>query len=266
MADELYRPNLNYKKDYLDKVGGLISSNGPIEEIHFEYLTEALAALDITEDPYASYPPSDQGKENIDAILKTSFEKITTEPISNDRTERLHRLWDYLAESDSLESADLIYVFGGIGKLSVLEGIRLKKENYAPKIMFSGNKPSYAGEVPTTEAEEYKALAMEEGVDEAVILIEKESINTPENIVNSAKILHSLGPLPKKIIAVSIAYHMRRASLTMRAGFDWNYQLIRHAGPSTKYSRENYFMDEKGWSYVFYEYLKMYGAREMGHF
>lgn len=265
MADELYRPNLHYKKGYLDKVAEIMQSNGPLEDIHFEYLTDILTEFGISDNPYES-DLSEEGTQHIKSILEKAFTYITTHELTDSQKEKLYGLWDYLAESDPLEHADLIYVFGGIGRLSVLEGIRLKKEGYAPKIMFSGNKPSYAGDVPITEAEEYQALAIQEGVDPNDILIEKESVNTPENIVNSAKILRSLGPLPEKIIAVTIAYHMRRGSLTMRAGFDWEYKLIRHAGPSTKYSRETYFMDEKGWSYIFFEFLKLYGARKMGHF
>ncbi|HRH55743.1 MAG TPA: YdcF family protein [Candidatus Paceibacterota bacterium] len=265
MADDLYRPNLNYKKEYLDKVAGLIKSDGPIDEIRFEYLLETLLELGIQANPYDNYP-SDQGTESIKAILEESFQQIALLSESESVREKLYRLWDYLAESDPLEPSDLIYVFGGIGRSAVLEGIRLQKDGFAQKIMFSGNKPSYAGDVPVTEAEEYAALAIAEGVNPEDILIEKESVNTPENIVNSGKILRELDFLPKKVIAVSVAYHMRRASLTMRAGFDWEYKLIRHAGPSTKYSRETYFNDINGWSYVFYEYLKMYGARAMGHF
>ena len=72
--------------------------------------------------------------------------------------------------------------------------------------------------------------------------------------------------LPKKVIAVSLPYHMKRASLTMWAGFDWEPRIIRHPGKSAKFSRENYYKDIKGFSYIFHEYLKMFGARQMGHF
>ena len=59
---------------------------------------------------------------------------------------------------------------------------------------------------------------------------------------------------------------MKRASLTMWAGFDWEPKIIRHSGKSAKFTSENYYKDIKGFSYIFYEYLKIFGARQMGHF
>jgi uncharacterized SAM-binding protein YcdF (DUF218 family) len=260
------RPNINQDKTYLDKVQGLIKGKGDLEKIHFEYLTELLTYLGIEKDIFTLISQESISDE-VKTTIESAFELVNKNEITSELKRYLDRLWDYLAESDELDTADLIYVFGGISELAVREAIRLKKENLAPKILFSGKHGSYMKNViDLTEAEKYANLALENGVKLEDILLEKESINTPENIVKSAALLHDINWLPKSVIAVSLPYHMKRASLTMRAGFDWDFKLIRHPGPSAKYTRENYFKDKNGWSYICFEYVKLYGARLMGHF
>ena len=265
MSDDQPRPNLSSDAAYLERSRDLIRAKGPLEEIHFEYLTEVFADLGITADVYAGVT-STLVPEETRAIIDGSFDTLQSMSLGEGAREKIHRLWDYLAESDPLTKADLIYVFGGISELAVLEAIRLKNEGYAPKILFSGKHGSYMKDVDLTEAEKYAQLAIERGVDSADIIMEKESINTVENVVNSSKLLHEMGYLPETIIAVSLPYHMKRASLTLRAGMDLDFTLIRHPGPSAKYSRETYFMDKNGWTYICNEYVKLYMARQGGHF
>jgi hypothetical protein len=265
MNDEKPRPNINYDKEYIDKVNSLIVPQAPIEEIHFEYLTEALASLGIEVDLFQGYTVEEVSIK-IKEVVNQSFEIVSKETLSDQVLVKICKLWDYLAEEDDLHKADLIYVYGGISEHAVNEAIRLKLEDYAPKIMFSGKKASYMKDVEITEAEKYAQMAIEHGVKDEDILIEKKSINTVENIVFSAKLLHSMNWLPKKVIVVSLPYHTRRAALTMKGGFDWRFELIRHPGKSAKYTRENYYRDKNGWSYVCFEYFKLFAARQMGHF
>ena len=265
MSDQKPRPHLHSDPEYIKKVKGLLHSRGEIETIHFEYLTEALSSLGFKIDLDASYTGETVGDE-IPKIIEQAFEHLTNNPPSGEDLEKILRLWDYLAEGDPLTQTDLIYVFGGISEGAVKEAIKLKNEGYAPKILFSGKRASYMNDTETTEAEKYAALATESGVPSQDILVEKESVNTPENVVNSAKLLHSLRWLPKSVIAVSLPYHMRRAGLTLRSGFDWDFELIRHPGPSAKYTRDNYYKDKNGWSYICFEYIKTYLARRAGHF
>ncbi len=265
MAEEKPRPNLNSDPEYINKIQNLITKKDSIEEIHFKYLNEALTELGITSDIYKDFS-LESIPEKTKLSIEKAFEYIENNELSGEAMSKIYRLWDYLTESDTLEKADLIYVFGGISELALREAIRIKNEEYAPKILFSGKYGSYMKDVELSEAEKYANLAIDAGVHEGDIIIEKESINTPENIVNSAKILHEMNFLPNKVIAVSLPYHMKRASLTMKGGFDWEFQLIRHPGLSAKYTRENYFKDKNGWTYICYEFIKLYGARQMGHF
>ncbi len=265
MTKEKPRPNLNSDKEYINKIHNLIIKKNNIEEIHFEYLNEALFDLGITSDIYKDFSLGSVPEE-IRLSIERAFEYIENNELSDEVLVKIYRLWDYLTESDPLEKADIIYVFGGISELGVKESIRIKNKGYASKILFSGKHASYMKDVELSEAEKYTELAIKSGVSKEDIILEKESINTPENIVNSAKILHEMNFLPKKIIAVSLPYHMKRASLTMKGGFDWEFQLIRHPGLSAKYTRESYFRDKNGWTYICYEFIKIYMARKMGHF
>lgn len=259
------RPNLNTDKDYLAKVESLMSNTKDAGEIHFVYLSKLISIFCPQVDIYTLYKDED-GKEKIQKIVEGLFEKINDEKQGEMVENILHRLWDYLCEADELKESDLIFVFGGISRIAVEQAIELKNKGYAPKIMFSGKHASYVDGTEKTEAEQYRDLAVERGVRAEDIIIENNSVNTPENIVNSKKVLEKINFTPKSIIAVSLPYHMKRASLTMWAGFDWEPEIIRFPGKSAKYNRENYYKDIKGFSYIFYEYLKIYGAREMGHF
>lgn len=266
MTSQEPHPNLNQSKEYLDKVKTLITGRGEQGEIRFEYLTEMLRALGIETDVY-DLIVAEEIPDSVKDVIEQGFEKINGIKLSQEIREKVSRLWDHLAEGDPIHKADLIFVFGGISKNAVLEAIHLKNEGFAPKILFCGKHGSYMKDVQDlSEAEKYANLAKENGVPETDILLEKESINTPENVVNSAKLLRAEGQLPKVVIAVSLPYHMKRGALTMMAGFDWDFKLIRHPGPSAKYTRDTYYLDKSGWSYVCFEYIKLYMAREMRHF
>jgi hypothetical protein len=262
---DLPKPNIHTDVTYLAQVGSLIDSSRVYGDIHFEYLTNLVQLYYPGLDIYA-LNGKEEHKVQLQEIVENIFSTINRGDIADEVKDILHRLWDYLAESDPLEKADLIYVFGGISQLAVQHAIELQLQGYASKIMFSGKHASYVQGIEITEAEQYKRLALQAGVAEESILIEEQSINTPENIVFSKQLLYDLHLIPSSVIAVSLPYHMKRASLTMWAGFDWEPQIIRSPGKSAKYTRETYYTDIKGFSYVFFEYLKIHGARQMGHF
>ncbi|MBX4189042.1 YdcF family protein [Candidatus Parcubacteria bacterium] len=213
MTQETPRPHLHSDSNYIQRVKGLLHSHEELEVLHFEYLEDTLKSLGFEINLEESYTGETVG-DVIPKIIDQAFEHITTHPPNKEVLEKILQLWDYLAENDTLENADLIYVFGGIGEAAVKEALKLKNEGYAPKILFSGKKASYMADVEITEAEKYAEIAIEAGISKEDILIENESVNTPENIVNSAKLLHSLNFLPKKVIAVSLPYHMKRAGLS----------------------------------------------------
>lgn len=260
-----YKPFLPTNKEYLKKVARVIEEKTPLEDIPFNLLNEAISALGIDDNPYDLLNPDDLKVELVQLIVNKTFEVIQG-GVSDTTKEKLGALWDYLCESDPLQKSDLIFVFGGGGETRPKEAVKLYKEGWAPKILFTGQKPSYVKEVEMTEAESFAEVAKKAGVPEKDILLEKEANNTVENATKSVTLLKQLGQLPKRIILIQIAYQMRRAHLTFKAVSDWNPELIKHPAPSAKFRREDYFMNKDGWSYIFFEFIKLYAARLMKHF
>lgn len=137
------------------------------------------------------------------------------------------------AKEDTKVKSDVILVLGGsaIGGIScygpicrhgfvpkprlnpcliarVDHAVFLYKEHYAPKILMSGGNDR---ETNVNEAETMKKIAMEEGVPEADILMEKESTSTYENFALSQKILNQAGL--HSVIIVTDPYANARAGL-----------------------------------------------------
>ncbi|MBI4158623.1 MAG: YdcF family protein [Candidatus Yanofskybacteria bacterium] len=260
-----YKPFLATDKEYLKKVARAIKQKAPLEDIPFHLLNDALSSLGITDNPYDLIDPDNLRIEAVQLLADRSF-KIIQDGISNDTKDKLRALWDYLCEADSLQIADLIFVFGGGGETRPKEAAKLYKEGWAPKILFTGQKASYMEDVEMTEAEAFAQIAGKEGVPTEDIILEKEALNTVENATKSVALLKQQRKPPSRVILIQIAYQMRRAYLTFKAAADWNPKLIKHPALSAKFKREDYFMSRDGWSYVFFEFIKLYGARLMKHF
>lgn len=267
MAEEAkYNPHLPDNKKYIRDVADAIQQRAPMEEIRFEYLTNALFTLGFSENPYLLVSMENFNSEPLKELVQKSFEKVSSMELTPEIKSALFLLWDYLAGADTLTQSDLIFVFGGPGIHRAHEAIRLWKEGFGAKILFTGRHASYMENVEVTEAEYYASVARESGIPEHALLLETAAKNTPENVVNSIALLRELGDLPKKIILITLAYHMRRSYLTFKSVAEWEPSIVRYPVPSAKYTRENYFKDSNGWSYVFFEYIKIYGARLMKHF
>lgn len=260
-----YKPFLSTDKEYLKKVAGSIKGKGPLEEIKFQLLNEAILSLGFNDDPYSLIDPENLKVEGVQSIIDKTFVAIRA-GTSEETKEKLRQLWDYLCEADSLQKSDIIFVFGGGGETRPKEAAKLYKEGWAPKILFTGRAASYMENVQITEAEAFAQIAEREGVPSEDIILEKEAQNTVENATRSIELLKQQGEFPKRLILIQIAYQMRRAYLTFKAVSDWNPELIKHPAPSGKFKREDYFMNKDGWSYVFNEFIKLYGARLMKHF
>ncbi|MDB5260475.1 MAG: uncharacterized protein JWN37_706 [Candidatus Nomurabacteria bacterium] len=263
--DPLYRPHISTDKKYIKDVGELIKNDNK-ENIDFEILNNIFKLLNITDDFLFQINLENLNSEIIKENINKAFNAINTTEVKEELLSALYKAWDYLSESDPLEKADLIFVFGGAGIDRVNEAINLYKGGYAPHLLFTGQKASYMEDDDISEAEYYEKLAIKGGVPASAIILEKEAKNTPENVVNSYRILKEKDMLPSKVIIITLPYHMRRAYFTFKAGASRNPKVIRHTVPSSKYTRENYFKSEEGFNYICFEFIKIYGARLMGHF
>ena len=99
-------------------------------------------------------------------------------------------LYDYLNVSTEVLKADLIIGLGCMDKGIPMECVRLYEEGYGKLIIFSGNVgKGTEGVLNITEAERFKGLAVDAGVPEDRILLEKEATNTYENYKYSIRLL-----------------------------------------------------------------------------
>lgn len=148
------------------------------------------------------------------------------------------------AEVDNKAKSDVIMVLGGtaIGGTScfgpickqgfvpkphinpclvarVDHAVTLYKQHYAPKILMSGGTDK---ESNVNEAETMKKIALDAGVPESDILLEKESQSTFENFSLSQKVLKHSNL--SSVIIVTDPYHNARAELIAKK-LNYSYSL-----------------------------------------
>jgi uncharacterized SAM-binding protein YcdF (DUF218 family) len=265
MKENEFKPHLPSDKQYLQSIANSIKSREILEEIHFEYLNDVLRVLGINIDPYKYITLEKTDSKMIDKIIDRSFNAVFSAEFNGEVKKSVMRTWSYLAENDELDNADLIFVFGGAGLNRVKAAVLLYKEGCAGKIMFTGMRASYMNDFSVSEAEFYKKEAIKLGVGEKDIIIETKAKNTPENVLFSKKILKEMNFLPKTVILVSSQFHIKRAYLTFKSVVDWSPRLIRYSVEPFSFNGVDFYKTKKGWSYMFYEYLKIYYARLLKH-
>ena len=126
-------------------------------------------------------------------------------------------------------NADAIVVLGGVtvpavpprveieiegGGDRLLHGLRLLRAGKAPLVIFSGGALTRLTGSHMSEARQFLQLAVESGVDSAVIVLEEHSRNTHENAIHTRKLLEERGL--REVLLVTSASHMRRAAAAFR--------------------------------------------------
>ncbi len=126
-------------------------------------------------------------------------------------------IWDYMHMNHMLKKSDIIIALGS-SDISVAErAAELYLQGYAPRILFSGGLGKITNDKwKTTEAEKFKSIAIEKGVPEDHILVEKDSTNTGENIKFSIKLLELNGMSVSTAIVVCKPYKERRDYATFK--------------------------------------------------
>lgn len=143
----------------------------------------------------------------------------------------------FLSPQDKLRHADLIVaVSGGETSQRTNEAVRVYKEGYAPKLLFSGaaadpNSPSNAAIM--------RRDAIREGVPASVILIEPNSTTTAQNAADSAPIIRGLGA--HTIILVTSPYHQRRAWLSFHQVLGPSVIIINHSASDSAWSKSTWW-------------------------
>lgn len=136
-------------------------------------------------------------------------------------------IWDWLAISDKLEKADLIFLFGGATMDIVDKGFELINCHYAPVILTSGNNGTFGNPKWTKpSADIFRDYLVKKGINKNRIIVQNKSTNTLEDVTYSVPLLLKTKLLPKKIILVSCPVHQRRAYATFKKQFPYRVQII----------------------------------------
>lgn len=242
-----------------------------VMDIDFALLTDALAAFGIG-DLYHLVTKDSIDADQVQVAVTKWAEKLASASLSPEQKAKLERLWSYLAEDDAanLESADVIFVFGGPETIKARKAVELYKAGMAARIVFTGDtQRALVNQPHISESVRDATIAVEAGVPSSAILIDDKSINTPENVQNALTLLLALESFPTRFILVNLPWYLRRATNTFLTYWRsapvacTNVQRV-NAG-SEQYTAENYYQTRRGLEYVVFEYLKIRMARDMGH-
>ncbi|MDE1869016.1 MAG: YdcF family protein [Candidatus Micrarchaeota archaeon] len=110
-------------------------------------------------------------------------------------------------------------------KRNVEKAAELFKAGAADRIAMSGRWPfSVKAEPPRTEAEAMKEYAISLGVPKGAILVEDRSLDTTGNAYYLGKMIVDDTSI-KKLIVVTVDYHMPRAEYIFKAAFSERFKL-----------------------------------------
>ncbi len=158
----------------------------------------------------------------------------------------------YLSPQDKLERADAIVVVSGGQTTTRAEyGIKLFKQGYAPKIIFSGG----ALDDGPSNAVAMRQQALEAGLSDDNILLDEDAQNTYENARNSKRLIDDLGA--KKIILVTSPYHQRRVGQTFKKVLGPTYTVIGSSAVDSRWSKSNWWQSGFSFNISMSELYKM---------
>lgn len=147
----------------------------------------------------------------------------------------------------------IVAVSGGDTAARADEAIRLYKEGWAPRIIFSGAAADSSG---PSNAEAMQRRAVKAGVAERNIVIEEFSRTTAENALNTSQFIAN-GSI-KKIILVTSAYHQRRAALEFSANLGPAVTILNHPVTHDKQWNGGWWWTTKsGWWLAIGELVKI---------
>ncbi len=167
----------------------------------------------------------------------------------------LIQIGKYLVFQTALKPADVIVVLGGGEKERAYQGIKLFKEKYAKKIIFTGEKL----DVPFLEEVHWAQLAKKEavlnGIEEKDIIIVLESHSTYDDALLIKKIVKKYEF--KSLIIVTEPYHIKRAFFVFKKRFKKSaVNLMFYPVQDSWFSANNWWFSEKGLVRVNNEYIK----------
>jgi uncharacterized SAM-binding protein YcdF (DUF218 family) len=137
-----------------------------------------------------------------------------------------------------LRRSDAIVVISGDEDLARFRaGLRLWREEWAPRLMFSGA----AREGPISNAEAMRRLALGEGVPPEAILLEEQGADTYGNALHTRDLMEAHGL--RSAILVTSPYHLQRAALTFGRVYQGSgIDLIANAAPDSDWRKRSWWL------------------------
>lgn len=158
----------------------------------------------------------------------------------------------WLSPQSKLSKSDVIVAISGGETQSRTEAaIKLYKDGWAPKIIFSGAAQDTSG---PSNAAAMRAIALNNGIPAGDILLDEVSENTQQNALAVAAIIKSRGY--KQIILVTSPYHQRRAFLSFRAVLGNEVHIINHSAVDHSWRRLGWWTNEYSYKLTITELQK----------
>lgn len=121
-------------------------------------------------------------------------------------------IWNYLAQAYPVKPSDFMLVLGSSDLNVARYAARFWMKKFVDYVVISGGLGKLTKSMwLVSEASKFAQIMVESGVPEAKILLEEKATNTGENIVNSKKIITSLGLSCETGILITKPYMNRRA-------------------------------------------------------
>lgn len=157
------------------------------------------------------------------------------------------------SDTPGCHAADVIVaVSGGDTQARTNEAVKLYKNGWAPKLIFSGAAADKTG---PSNAKAMREQAIHEGVPQGAIITEERSETTRQNAQLSSSVLASNDD--RRVILVTSAYHQRRAGLEFRSTVGANTQIVNHPVQHDNQWSQWWWLTPTGWWLALSELTKI---------
>lgn len=147
-------------------------------------------------------------------------------------------IWEYMLMHHELKKSDAIIALGSNDIRVAERAFELYKTGFAPVIICTGGI-AHTGDVNSSnfgnmsEAEKYKEILLELGMDSSNIILETKAKNTGQNALNVKSLLEEKGLNWNNFIVVGKPWNERRAYTTFKK--QWPEVNICMSSPSMSY-------------------------------
>lgn len=152
----------------------------------------------------------------------------------------------------------IVAISGGDTNARVTEAVKLFKNGWSDKIIFSGAAKDKTG---PSNAAAMKTFAIESGLPEGAILIDEYAETTKQNAQNSQTIFSKLNL--KSVILVTSGYHQRRALLEFNE-HSKDVKVFSHPVKTDKDWSSWWWLTPRGWWLAGGELIKIIAFYTVG--